>query len=402
MPRRTKAPPKYGPAMDDAMYGIEAKIAKVIKGKSASYEQGFTVHTGKKDSKKKPYTGTEKFAHIHEGKDFRLVDDLITALKRELATEPKDKRKPDESSVDVAFSSTAESAAKPTQPSSTFVATDNSFSTINWTIEQFVFANVMKEEPIILSRRSVVWLMANIAPSYHIAQCVNSSVTSSRISRSYNKYNMSPQKSNPQKVSASQVKIWLAKIQTAVRQAGEHEAKIIAGECDTFLPAHQLLSFWYITASRPMGCAAGYQVNLIPNHDQIPGPGLIKDNITVPDGRVVYVSVWHHPEKSPKPVLESIQNALKLDDAEPVLPETPDQDILANSVVDYMGASEAEGSQFSLVADGFVDSGRGIESDAESEFDGTGEISKDWDIITKTDLGSHGGGDSMFSAPATE
>ena len=123
---------------------------------------------------------------------------------------------------------------------------------------------------------------------------------------------------------------------------------------------------------------------------------------------MVYVSVWHHPEKSPKPVLESIRKALKLDgpaadDVEPVLPEMPNQEILANSIVNSdKGTSEAERSKFSLIADGSVQSGRGVESDAESEFDGTDEVLKGWDVITKTDLDSHGVDNSMFSNPRTK
>jgi hypothetical protein len=122
---------------------------------------------------------------------------------------------------------------------------------------------------------------------------------------------MSPQKNNSDKISASQGKIWLGTIKTAVEQAGGHGARIEEGECDTFLSAHQLLSFCYIAATRPEGCAAGYLIDLIPNHHQL--PHLLRDNITVLNGQVVHVSVWFHPETPPQPVLESIQKALKLD-----------------------------------------------------------------------------------------
>ncbi|KAH8084205.1 hypothetical protein HD553DRAFT_324322 [Filobasidium floriforme] len=404
MPRRTKAPPQPSPALDSGVFDIQAKVAKAIGGSRSSGELVFTVHTGKKDSKKKPYTGTDEFAHTHKGTDFRLVDDLIDAWKREFATEPKDKRKPDESSA-ATLSSTAEFTANPTQPSSTFVATDSSWSTNNWTIEQFVFANFMKEGPsIILSRRNFGWRVAEVALAHQIVRYPNSCTIASRISISYNKYNMSPQKSNPQKVSPSEVKIWLAKIQTAVRQAGEHGAKIIEGDCDTFLPAHRLLSFWYITASRPMGCVAGFQVNLIPKHHELPGPGLTKDNITVPDGRVVYVSVWYHPEKSPKSVLDSIREALKLDgpaadDAQPVSPDTPNQEDPADFVRDPdMGDPEVEASELSFVANGSDDFWGGVSSDAESDSD----ASERWDKITDLDLRGYDTDNSMFSAPATK
>jgi hypothetical protein len=140
-------------------------------GKSASDEQGFTVHTGKKDSKKKPYTGIEEFCHSYMGKDFKvifkiqsektgdnakkLVMQMITDLEREFATKPKNKRKPDESAT---LSSTAGFAATNAQPSTaasqvitipTIVSREtDSHATQNWTQEQFVNNNFMKEPSI--------------------------------------------------------------------------------------------------------------------------------------------------------------------------------------------------------------------------------------------------------------
>lgn len=87
------------------------------------------------------------------------MDDLITALKREFATEPKDKRKPDESSADAALSSTAGFAATTAQPStavSRFNTTptilsrriDRSGVTDNWAQGQFVIENFTKQPSI--------------------------------------------------------------------------------------------------------------------------------------------------------------------------------------------------------------------------------------------------------------
>jgi len=213
---------------------------------------------------------------------------------------------------------------------------------------------------------------------------------------------MSPQRNNPEKVSAPQGEIWLKTIKTAVKQAGGHGARIEEGECDTFLPTHQLLSFCYIAATRPKGCAAGYLIDLIPNHHQL--PHLIKDTITVLNGQVVHVSVWYHPEKPPQPVLQFIQKALKLedpaaDDVQPVSPETPNQQDAADSVGDPdMGDPGAEASELSVVANGSDDFGGGVSSDAESDSD----ASEKWDKITDLDLRGYETDNSMFSAPATK
>lgn len=208
---------------------------------------------------------------------------------------------------------------------------------------------------------------------------------------------MSPHKNNSDKVSASQGQIWLGTIKMAVEQAGGHGARIEEGECDTFLSAHQLLNFCHIAATRPEGCAAGYLIDLIPNHHQL--PHLLRDNITVLNGQVVHVSVWFHPETPPKPVLESIRKAFKLDgpaadDAEPALPETPNQEDPADSVgASDMRTSEAEASEFSLVTNGYDE---GISSDTESVSDGV----DGWDRITDLDLHGYDKDNSMFSIPA--
>lgn len=86
------------------------------------------------------------------------MDDLITALKREFATEPKDKRKPDESSADAALSSTAGFAATTTKPSTAagqvitipiiLSRETDSHATRNWTQEQFVINNFMEEPSV--------------------------------------------------------------------------------------------------------------------------------------------------------------------------------------------------------------------------------------------------------------
>jgi hypothetical protein len=91
------------------------------------------VHTGDKSSKRRPYTETTGSSYSHKGKDFevhfkdkskkptdeakKLVDDLIAALKREFATEPKEKQKRIKSNADTTLSSTAGSVATTLQPS---------------------------------------------------------------------------------------------------------------------------------------------------------------------------------------------------------------------------------------------------------------------------------------------
>jgi hypothetical protein len=133
-----------------------------------------TIHTGKKDSKKKPYTGIEEFCYSYKGKDFRvdykiksektedhakkLVGQMITDLEREFATEPKEKQKRIESSADTTLSSTTGYAATTAQPLATVsqAATTltilcretDSFAIQNWTQEQFVFNNFMKEPSV--------------------------------------------------------------------------------------------------------------------------------------------------------------------------------------------------------------------------------------------------------------
>lgn len=132
------------------------------------------MHTGDKSSKRRPFTETTGSSYSYKGKDFevhfkdkskkntdeakKLVDDLIAALEREFATEPKEKQKRIKSSADTTLSSTTGYAATTAQPLATVsqAATTltilsretDSFAIQNWTQEQFVFNNFMKEPSV--------------------------------------------------------------------------------------------------------------------------------------------------------------------------------------------------------------------------------------------------------------
>jgi hypothetical protein len=133
------------------------------------------VHTGAKSSKRRPYTETTESSYSHKEKDFevhfkdkskkntdeakKLVYDLIDALKREFATEPKEKQKRSESRPVATLSSIAGSTATTTQPIATvsrFTTTPNILSrridrsgeTDNWAQGQFVIENFTKQSSI--------------------------------------------------------------------------------------------------------------------------------------------------------------------------------------------------------------------------------------------------------------
>jgi hypothetical protein len=89
----------------------------------------------------------------------KLADDLIDALKREFATEPKEKSGGFESSAATTLSSISRSAATLTHPPATvsrFTTTptilsrrvDPSGVTDNWAQGQFVIENFMKQPSI--------------------------------------------------------------------------------------------------------------------------------------------------------------------------------------------------------------------------------------------------------------
>lgn len=132
----------------------------------------FTVHSGKKDSKKKPYTGIEDFCHSYKGKDFevnfkiksektdddakKLVKQMITDLKREFASEPKEQRETVKSSAAASLFSARGSAGTPTQPSATVSqaattlsilsrGTDPLTPTQEWARTQYVIEEFTKE-----------------------------------------------------------------------------------------------------------------------------------------------------------------------------------------------------------------------------------------------------------------
>lgn len=128
--------------------------------------------TGKKKTKKQAYTTNKRFSHTHEGKEFKvefkiksektdddaekLVDDLIDALKREFATEPKEKSRGVELSAATTPSSTRGSVRMPMQPSATVSqaattlsilsrGTDPLTPTQEWARTQYVIEEFTKE-----------------------------------------------------------------------------------------------------------------------------------------------------------------------------------------------------------------------------------------------------------------